>query len=223
MNRFEDVRVARDGSFSATFVLDQTAPTGEKSKGRSTLKGKLNGDHASGTIKAFIDVTDENGNPKTRCELPRTRWFASTGRASRERVTQPDGRRYFGVNDTRSDPSNTRLNAVVNLNRARTKGAIVIGYNSRCQEDPNNPIFGGVDYSPIFRIEDGKFSMDETYSFGEPAGSGFAGRITTRYDGAFVRDGVKGTLRIRATLFQDGQEIDRCDTGKVKWRSSLQP
>jgi hypothetical protein len=218
VNTFEDVRVKRDGSFSATFVLDQTAPTGETSKGRSTLKGKVNGQHARGTIKAFIDVTDEAGNAKTRCELPRTRWFASSERVAGERVEKPDARRYFGVNGTRAG-SGTRLNTVVNLNRARTKGAIVIGYNARCQEDPNNPFFGAADYSPIFTIEDGKFSMRETYTFGEPSGAGFAGRITTRYSGAFAEGGVKGTLRVRATLFQDGQEIDRCDTGKVKWRA----
>jgi hypothetical protein len=212
VNSFENVRVARDGSFSATFVLDQTAPTGELSKGRSTLKGKLKGKHASGTISASIDVTDENGNPITKCKLARTRWFASSERVSGERLTKPDARRYFGVNGTRAS-SRTRLNTVVNLNRARKKGAIVIGYNARCTEDPENPFFGGADYSPIFRIEDGKFSMEETYSFGDPSGAGFAGRLTTRYAGAFAEDGVKGTLRIRATLFQDGQEIDRCDTG----------
>jgi len=219
VNSFEDVRVARDGSFSATFVLDQTAPTGEKSTGRSTLKGKLDGKRASGTIRAVIDVTDESGNPKTKCVLERTRWVASSERVTGERVQKPEARRYFGVNGTRAS-SRTRLNTVVNVNRARTKGAIVIGYNARCQEDPENPFFGAADYSPIFRIEDGKFSMKETYSFGEPSGAGFAGRITTRYAGAFAEGGVKGTLRIRATLFQDGQEIDRCDTGKVKWRAA---
>jgi hypothetical protein len=216
VNSFENVQVKRDGSFSATFVLDQTAPTGEKSKGRSTLKGKIEDGHASGTIKAFIDVTDENGNAKTRCELDRTRWFASSERANGDRVAKPDARRYYGVNGTRAS-SGTRLNTVVNLNRARKKGAVVIGYNARCTEDPNNPFFGGADYSPVFSIEDGKFSVNETYSFGDPSGAGFAGRITTRYSGAFTEGGVKGKLRIRATLFQDGQEIDRCDTGKVKW------
>jgi hypothetical protein len=218
VNRFEKVKVARDGSFSATLVLDQTAPTGERSKGRSTLKGKVSGRRAKGTISSFLNVSDENGNRKTRCELARTRWVASAARVSRKRVTRPDGRRYFGVNDTRS--SGTRLNAVVNLNRARKKGAIVIGYNARCTEDPENPIFGGADYSPVFRIRDGKFSSAETYSFGDPDGAGFAGRINARYTGAFVQGGVKGRLRIRVTLFQDGQEIDRCDTGKVKWRAS---
>ena len=223
VNRFKDVRVARDGSFSATFELDQTAPTGEKSKGRSTLKGTLRGGQATGTISAFINVTDENGNRKTRCELARTRWTASSARVGRKRVERPEGRRYFGVNDTRSSTSNTRLSAIVNLNRARKKGAIVVEFNARCTEDPENPFFGGADYSPIFRIEDGKFTKRETYTFGEPSGAGFAGRISTRYGGAFVRDGVKGTMRIRVTLFQDGQEIDRCDTGRVKWRAAMPP
>src|SRR5688572_11152307 len=218
VNRFENVKVARDGSFSATFVLDQTAPTGEKSKGRSALKGKVNGGEATGTIKASIEVTDENGAPKTTCTLKRTRWFASSAAVSRQRVERPDGRHYYGVNGTRS--AGTRLNAVVNLNRRRTKGAIVVGFNARCEQDPNNPIYGSADYSPIFRVKDGKFTQTETYDLGDPAGPGFAARITTRYVGAFVEGGVKGTLRIRATLFQDGQEIDRCDTGTVKWRAA---
>jgi hypothetical protein len=218
VNRFEDVKVARDGTFSATFVLDQTAPTGEKSNGRSILKGTLGNGEASGTIKASIDVTDENGNPKTTCKLKRTRWFASTADVSRERVERPDARRFYGWNGTRSD--GTRLNAIVNLNRARKKGAIVIGYNARCTEDPNNPLFGGADYSPVFKIKNGEFTQSETYDLGDPSGAGFAARITTHYDGAFVEDGVKGKLRVRATLFQDGQEIDRCDTGKVKWRAA---
>ena len=220
VNRFENVKIARDGSFSATFVLDQTAPTGEKSKGRSILKGKLHGGEATGTIKASIDVTDENGNPKTTCTLKRTRWFASSGAAGRERVAKPDGRHYYGVNGTRSS-TGTRLSAVVNLNRRRTKGAIVVGYNARCEQDPNNPFFGGADYSPPFRVKDGKFTQTETYDSGDPAGAGFATRISTRYVGRFVEGGVKGTLRIQATLYQDGQEIDRCDTGKVKWRAAL--
>lgn len=219
-NLFENVKVARDGSFSATFVLDQTAPTGEKSKGRSTLKGKLTGGRATGTIKAFIDVTDENGNPKTRCELERTRWSASSARVSGDRVTQPDARRYIGVNGTRALGAKTRLPAIINLNRARTRGAIVIGYNARCERDPNNPVFGGPDYSPIFRVKDGEFTKSETYTFGDPSGAGFAGRITTHYAGAFVLSGVKGTLRVQATLYQDGQEIDRCDTGKVGWHAA---
>lgn len=219
---FRDVKVARDGSFSAKFVLDQTAPTGEKSKGRSTLKGKLTEGGATGTIKAFIDVTDENGTPKTRCELDRTRWFASSSRVSGDSVTQPEGRRYIGVNNTRAIRSKTRLPAIVNLNRARTKGAIVIGYNAPCEKDPNNP-FGAPDYSPIFRVQDGEFKRSETYTFGDPSGAGFAGRITTRYAGAFVSGGVKGSLRVRATLYQDGQEIDRCDTGTVGWHAAQVP
>src|SRR4029453_5015550 len=96
----------------------------------------------------------------------------------REGVPQPGGRHYYGVNDTRSG-SGTRLDAIVNLNRARTKGAIVVGYNARCG-DPDNPFFGGVDFSPIFSVKDGEFTQTETYEFGEPDGAGFAGRISTR-------------------------------------------
>lgn len=221
INRFPRVRVARDGTFSASAVIDETNAEGGRNRGRSTLKGTLRGASASGTISAFIKVTDASGAPQTRCELAPKRWFAkSATRVSRERVRRPDGRRYFGVNNgIRSETTKSRLPAIVNLTRSRRRGAIVMNYNARCTQDPSQPIFGSADFSPIFRVRAGKFAVGETYNSGDPAGPGFAARITTRYTGAFVRRGVKGTFRIRATLFQDGTEIDRCDTGRVRWRA----
>lgn len=174
---------------------------------------------ATGTISASIDVTHANGAPKTRCKLSRTRWFAASApRVSRKRLKKPDGRRYFGVNGTRSASDKTRFPVIVHLTRSRKRGAIVVSYNARCG-DPKEPVFEGADYSPIFKVRKGKFTSSETYDSGNPAGPGFAARITTRYAGAFVKRGVRGTLRIRTTLFQDGKKIDSCDTGTVKWRA----
>lgn len=218
VSRFKGVRVARDGTFSAKLALDQNnTATGERSKGSATLKGRLRGASASGTISSSITVTRANGTFEAKCKLSPTRWFAeSTMRAGGKRLAKPDGRSYFGVNGTRAVTDKTRFPVIVNLNRARKRGGIVLAYHARCTKGPE-PFFEGADYSPVFSVKSGKFTVGQTFNSGNPAGPGFAARITTRYTGAFLPGAAKGTLRVRATLFQDGKEIDRCDTGTVKW------
>lgn len=217
----KDVKVARDGTFSTTIALEDTnVDTGERSRGRARLKGRLRGASARGKVSGFISVTDANGAKTARCELAPTRWFADTGRrVSRERPARPDGRRYFGVNETRDSFLRTRYPAIVNLDRARKQGGMTVRYNAPCEEGVGFPRFETADYSPVFRVKKGTFTVRETYDNGNPAGPGFGARIRTRYGGAFVKGGVSGTFRIRVTAFQDGAKTGHCDTGIVKWRA----
>jgi hypothetical protein len=207
---WNDVKLARDGSFSDSDQFEQRSSDGsEVTTWSSTIEGRLTKRGGSGKARDVATVRDPDGNVTKTCDTGVVRF--NLGR----------GERVLGgaVNLGRGFPA---FGALYPVSIQRNRGgdritAFRIRYMAKC--GTTNHHTNSFVHSDIDLDGNGEFSASRKFTYKSATG-------TTRFKGTFTLRGQLGASRGSGTyrakfraLLADGTELP-CDTGRRKWSVS---